>query len=129
AAKPHRVQGAFLSDGEIEKVVSFINEKNGSGIEDKAVELDVEELADNAAEDSDDTLFWEAIRIFVDTDKASASLLQRKLRIGFTRAARLVDMMEDRGMVSAPDTNKKREILIDQEQLERLVTSRTKVGS
>jgi len=128
AAKPHRVQGAYLSDQEIEKVVADINEKNGSGLEEKTAEFDLEEMADNVAEDTDDALFWEAIQIFIDLDKASASLLQRKLRIGFTRAARLVDMMEERGMVSAPDTNKRREILIDREQLERLVANRANVG-
>ncbi|MGE5379797.1 MAG: DNA translocase FtsK 4TM domain-containing protein [Methylocystaceae bacterium] len=128
AAKPHRIQGAFLSDQEIEKVVGFINDKNGKGLEEKADELDIEEMADTMTNETDDALFWEAIRIFIDTEKASASLLQRKLRIGFTRAARLVDMMEDRGMVSAPDTNKKREILIDREQLERLMANRSQIG-
>lgn len=123
AAKPHRVQGAYVSDLEIERVVSFINENNGVGVEDKEDEIRIEEM-ESSFTDSDDELFWEAVKVFVDMDKASASLLQRKLRIGFTRAARLVDMMEERGIVSPPDTNKKREVLIDREQWERLAAGR-----
>ena len=68
----------------------------------------------------EDDLFWEAVRVFVETKKASVSLLQRKLRIGYARAARLVDIMEERGIISEPDVNRKREVLIDEEQLEKL---------
>ena len=65
-------------------------------------------------------MFWDAVSVFVEGQKASVSLLQRKLRIGYARAARLVDLMEDKGIVSELDNNKKREILIDSEQLEKL---------
>jgi S-DNA-T family DNA segregation ATPase FtsK/SpoIIIE len=71
-------------------------------------------------DDYGDELFWDAVGVFVDSRKASVSLLQRRLRIGYSRAARLVDMMEERGLVSELDNNKKREILINREQLERL---------
>ena len=70
--------------------------------------------------EADDEMFWEAVKVFVESKKASVSLLQRKLKIGYARAARLVDCMEERGIVSEIDSNKKREILIDQEQLEKL---------
>jgi S-DNA-T family DNA segregation ATPase FtsK/SpoIIIE len=75
---------------------------------------------ENMEFDYGDDMFWDAVRIFVESHKASVSLLQRKLRIGYARAARLVDMMEDRGIVSEIDNNKKREVLIDEEQLEKL---------
>jgi S-DNA-T family DNA segregation ATPase FtsK/SpoIIIE len=123
AAKPHRVQGAFVSDEEIERVTSFIREKNGP-LEQAPVEIPEEEM-DSSSLGSDEELFWDAVKIFVDTGKASASMLQRRLRIGFTRAARLVDIMEERGIVSAPDVNKRREVLIDEHQLERLISGRS----
>ncbi|MDR1160142.1 MAG: DNA translocase FtsK, partial [Syntrophomonadaceae bacterium] len=71
-------------------------------------------------DDAGDELFWEAVSTLVEADKVSVSFLQRRLRIGYSRAARLVDMMEERGIVSPPDNSKKREILIDHEQLEKL---------
>ena len=68
----------------------------------------------------EDELFWDAVKEFIDNDRASVSFLQRRLRIGYARAARLVDMMEERGMISPPDSSNKREVLIDAEQFEKL---------
>lgn len=118
AVKPYRVQGAYVSDAEIENTVKFIHEQSGELVEEDAFQ----EMAP-AMEDLDDgdELFWDAVKVFVETRKASASLLQRRLRVGYARAARLVDLMEDRGIVSQLDNNKKREILIDSEQLEKLL--------
>ncbi|HWP96182.1 MAG TPA: DNA translocase FtsK 4TM domain-containing protein [Syntrophomonadaceae bacterium] len=118
AVKPYRVQGAYVSDLEIENTVQFIREQSEGLPEEDAfaeVGLQMDEM-----EDSDD-LFWDAVGVFVETRKASVSLLQRKLRVGYARAARLVDLMEDRGMVSPLDNNKKREVLIDSDQLEKLL--------
>jgi S-DNA-T family DNA segregation ATPase FtsK/SpoIIIE len=118
AVKPYRVQGAYVSDAEIENTVQFIHEQSGELVEEDAfqdMEPTLEEL------DEGDELFWDAVKVFVETRKASASLLQRRLRVGYARAARLVDLMEDRGIVSPLDNNKKREILIDGEQLEKLL--------
>jgi len=118
AIKPYRLQGAFVSDGDIEKTVMFIKQQlprqeaeRINELEFKMEEMDLE---------ADDEMFWEAVKVFVESKKASVSLLQRKLKIGYARAARLVDCMEERGIVSEIDSNKKREILIDQEQLEKL---------
>ena len=68
----------------------------------------------------EDELFWDAVKEFIDNDRASVSFLQRRLRIGYARAARLVDMMEERGIISPPDSSNKREVLIDAEQFEKL---------
>jgi S-DNA-T family DNA segregation ATPase FtsK/SpoIIIE len=117
--KPYRVQGAYVSDNEIENTVNYIKEQlpdqNFQELnQDLAITLQQADL------DNGDELFWDAVQVFVDAEKASVSMLQRKLRIGYSRAARLVDMMEERGIVSELDNNKKREILIDQVQLEKL---------
>lgn len=118
AVKPYRVQGAYVSDAEIENTVKFIHEQLGELVEEDAFK-DMEPAMEEM--DEGDDLFWDAVRVFVETRKASASLLQRRLRVGYARAARLVDLMEDRGIVSPLDNNKKREILIDGEQLEKLL--------
>jgi len=118
AAKPIRVQGAYVSDGELERVVEFLQAQNSEGIQEVA---EWESSVEHAQElEMEDDLFWDAVRVFVETQKASVSLLQRKLRVGYARAARLVDLMEDRGIISEPDVNRKREVLIDEEQLEKL---------
>jgi len=117
--KPFRVQGAYVSDADIEKTVDFIKQQAPEIKEPeqlRQLEISLEETEHK----EEDELFWDAVGIFVKNKKASVSLLQRKLRIGYARAARLVDIMEERGIVSEPDNNKKREVLIDSEQLERL---------
>lgn len=118
AVKPYRVQGAYVSDSEIENTVNFIHEQSGESVNEDAFQ-DMEPVMEEL--DEGDDLFWDAVRVFVETRKASASLLQRRLRVGYARAARLVDLMEDRGIVSQLDNNKKREILIDSEQLDKLL--------
>lgn len=118
AVKPYRVQGAFVSDSDIEKTVQFIKDQLPGNEVDRLKDLEVN--LDDINMEADDDMFWEAVKVFVENQKASVSLLQRKLRIGYARAARLVDQMEERGLVSEIDSNKKREILIDEEQLEKL---------
>jgi len=122
AAKPYRVQGAYVSDSDIEKVVSFIKEQLPQSEETEAAS-EIDMVLDRMEEDYGDELFWDAVSIFVENRKASVSLLQRRLRIGYARAARLVDLMEDRGIVSELDNSKKREVLIDSEQLDKLYSS------
>ena len=118
ATKPIRVQGAYVSDAELERVVEYLQAQN---IEELPSMLEWETSLESGPElEMEDDLFWEAVRVFVETKKASVSLLQRKLRIGYARAARLVDIMEERWIISEPDVNRKREVLIDEEQLEKL---------
>lgn len=115
-AKPHRIQTAFISEQEVKKVVEFIKKHNEAN-------LDEITLSGNAAEspnaifsasledDADDDLYAEAKQIVEETGKASTSFLQRKLRIGYARAARLMDILEEKGIIGPGDGAKPREVL------------------
>ncbi|NLM87337.1 MAG: DNA translocase FtsK, partial [Syntrophomonadaceae bacterium] len=119
AVKPYRVQGAYVSDKDIETTVEFIKKQSYQAVDENQIK-EMEFSLEQADLEQEDDLFWDAVAVFVDSEKASVSLLQRRLRIGYARAARLVDLMEERGIVSPLDASNKREILIDSEQLERL---------
>ena len=115
--RSQQTQGSrsYVSDAELEKVVEYLARYR------KTVDAGWEQTLESDTDlEMEDDLFWEAVRIFVETGKASVSLLQRKLRVGYARAARLVDIMEERGIISEPDVNRKREVLINEEQLEKL---------
>lgn len=125
SVKPHRVQGAFITDADIEATVEFIkNQASPEQLEQQSQQLEtaMDSISYEVAADEWDDMFWEAARTLVESEKASISYLQRRLRIGFSRAARLVDMMEERGIVSAPDSNKKRDILVSAEELYEMMS-------
>ena len=125
SAKPNRVQGAFVGDADIEATVNHIKgQSSPDTLQEQSQQMEnaMSHVNPEVVVDEWDELFWEAARILVETEKASISYLQRRLRIGFSRAARLVDMMEERGIVSAPDSNKKREILINAEELNDIMS-------
>jgi S-DNA-T family DNA segregation ATPase FtsK/SpoIIIE len=120
-AKPRRLQGAYVSDDEIKRVVDFL--KNACHHETEYQEEIVLKPNNNAgtsfdfnAGGNDDELFEEAKETVIRSGKASASLLQRRLRVGYARAARLIDLMEEAGIVSAADGAKPRDILVDKNQ-------------
>ena len=134
-SKPVRIQGAFLSDEEIENVVSFIKEQ-------EEVEYDSEvmdEIARNAAADNKkksaqasagdevgdaDGMVAAAIDVVVECQAASTTLLQRKLRLGYARAARIMDELEQRGVVGPSEGSKPRKVLMTQLQLAEIKASR-----
>lgn len=120
--KPLRVQGAYISDREIERLVAFWKGQGQPAFDDRIVNAEAEETTLDG--DSDD-LFYDALRIVVDAGQASASLLQRKLRIGYSRAGRLIDMMESRGLIGGADGSRARDVLINGRQLEDLMNRRT----
>ncbi|PNB76922.1 cell division protein FtsK, partial [Pseudomonas sp. FW305-BF6] len=95
ASKPIRVQGAFLSDDEVERVVEFTISQQKAQYQE---EMMVKEEKDGKTE-VDDELYNEAVELVTNMQSASVSLLQRRFRIGYTRAARLIDAMEDNGIV------------------------------
>ncbi|ERI92926.1 FtsK/SpoIIIE family protein [Clostridiales bacterium oral taxon 876 str. F0540] len=113
-SKPLRIQGAFISEEEVEKVVSFI--KNQKSELEYSTEI-LEELDNKTESSSDevDELMREAVKIVVDAGQASTSLLQRRLRIGYNRAARIIEQMEELRIISGKDGSKPRQILIDKE--------------
>ncbi|MHA6484338.1 FtsK/SpoIIIE family DNA translocase [Paenibacillus sp. strain BS8-2] len=115
-SKPIRVQGAFLSDQEVEALVAFARDQGEAEYkEDLVPELDAE--ADNPDMQVDE-LFDQAVQIVVEAKQASVSLLQRRMRIGYTRAARLIDQMEARSIVGPYEGSKPREVLLSLEQFQ-----------
>jgi S-DNA-T family DNA segregation ATPase FtsK/SpoIIIE len=110
-----RIQGAFLSDEEVERIVAYAKTQGEPDYldesffeEDEVPESDYDEGDDD---NSDEALFEKALRIVVERQGASASYLQRRLKIGYNRAARLVEQMEDEGYVGPPQGSKPRELL------------------
>ncbi len=123
-SKPRRIQGAYVSEKEVSKVVDFINKNQHSeGIDGLSQELE-QELEKEEIEEGggvfsgeDDPLYEEAKKLIVETKKASASFLQRRLRVGYARAARLLDMLEGRGIIGAAHGAKPREVYGEQQEL------------
>ena len=121
ATKPLRIQCAYIDDKEVERVVEFIKGESETRYDEDIIEkIDAGKPVNVSDEFSDpndaDELLAAAIEIAVDTGKISASHLQRRLKVGFSRAARIVDQMEERGIVSPPDGSRPREVLITKEE-------------
>lgn len=117
ANKPVRVQGAFIADDELNRIVDFIKKQSiptAFAEEVTTQELNGDKKADRGEDkqDEDDELFLDALQLVMDTHQASASMLQRKFRIGYTRAARLVDTMEERGIVGPAEGSKPRTLIM-----------------
>ena len=108
---PVRIQGAFLSDEEVEAVADHVRTLGETDYIDEDVLFEVEEMEGPTAEGSDDPMMEQALDIVLSSGKASASYLQRKLKIGYNRAARLVEEMEARGIVGPAQGSKAREVL------------------
>jgi S-DNA-T family DNA segregation ATPase FtsK/SpoIIIE len=118
-SKPRRIQGAYVTEEEVKKVCAFIKENNKPE-EEGVEEIDFEENGkpqaildlDDYSEDSSDELYDEAVRVVKEAKKASASLLQRRLKVGYARAARLLDIMEEKGIVGPGEGAKPRKVNI-----------------
>ncbi len=115
AQKPNRAQGAWVSDQEIESVVNFWK-RQGEPEYEEVTEQEPQGLVDKA--EDEDELLEDAIRLVVENGQASISMLQRRFRIGYSRAARLIDVMEVRGIVGSYQGSKPREVLVDSSILE-----------
>ncbi|HBM6624067.1 TPA: DNA translocase FtsK, partial [Enterococcus faecium] len=113
--KPIRVQGAFISDHEVERVVQFVTDQQEAHYEEKMMPTDEVETT-GAPEQPQDELFEEAKALVVEMQTASISLLQRRFRIGYNRAARLVDELEAHGVVGPSEGSKPRKVFIEQEE-------------
>ncbi len=116
--KPIRVQGALITNEEIVRVNDFLRTQRPPQYDDEVVSQPVQLngkggiVPDHAPMDSDDDLWKDAVQVVVDNRKASTSLLQRRLRIGYGRASRLIDMMEEQGIVGQADGSKPRDVLV-----------------
>lgn len=113
--KPVRVQGAFISDHDVEAVVDFIKKERPAEYDQKMVVTD-SEMAQEEKNEDEDELFPEALKFVVDQQKASTSLIQRRFRIGYNRAARIIDDMEQRGYIGPANGSKPREVYKKKEQ-------------
>ncbi|MHB0809017.1 MAG: DNA translocase FtsK [Facklamia hominis] len=113
--KPVRVQGAYISDDEVERITDYIKMQQTADYDEKIVVADQDLSAENA---SDDEYYEEAVDLISDQETVSISQLQRKFRIGYNRAARLIDDLEANGLVSAQDGSKPRQVLIEGDQPE-----------
>lgn len=121
--KPVRLQGPFVSEVEIERVVEYIKENCSANYDDNIMETientGVEKPSDTE-EDDVDNLLMAAIDLVVDMGQASTSMLQRRLKVGYARAGRIIDQMEARGIISGYDGSKPRQVLISKSELQEL---------
>ena len=116
--KPVRIQGAFVSDEEVLSVVEYIKDSSETNYNEEAIEK-VEENITTDLEDEDE-LINEAIKVIVADQTASVSMLQRKLKIGYARAGRIIDQLEQKGIVGGYEGSKPRKVLVDRSYLENL---------
>ena len=134
APKPIRVQGSFVSDSEVEAIVDYIKTNNEPVVYDAEFEKSIDEEAakcgkqpkaaddgvafGGGAGDNEDSKLWEAIDLAIDAGKISTSLLQRRLEIGYGRAAKIIDRLEEMGFVGPADGNKPRKILVTHQDVQ-----------
>ena len=108
-----RVHGAFLSDQEVERIVGFLKSQAAPQYNDEILSFQGDEsAAEPGSEDEYDEFYDQAVRIVTESGQASISMLQRKLRVGYNRAARMIELMEEQGIVGPSDGSKKREVLV-----------------
>ena len=133
--RPERVQGAFVDEKEVENICNFIRAKNGNAVYDEKFTCKMKEFSAQVAgkggkgeeiaiadDVKDDPKYLDAVRVAVEEGRMSTSLLQRKIEVGYGRAAKLIDRMQAEGIVSPPDGSKPRSVLITKEDyLERFV--------
>lgn len=110
ANKPTRVQGAFLSDEEVERIVNFCVEQQKAQYQEEMIPEEESEVK----QEVDDDLYPEAVQMVIEMQSASVSMIQRRFRVGYTRAARLIDAMEDNGVVGPYEGSKPRQVLVSQ---------------
>ena len=116
-AQPERLQGPFVTDDEVNAVIEFWKaQADDSGASDEIMESINTVKVNVADDDEEDELLEEAIRLVVDAEHASASMLQRRFRIGYNRAARLVDIMETRGIIGPSEGSRPRRVLVSKEE-------------
>lgn len=116
--KPIRVQGAYISDGEVERIVKFVTDQMGANYDEKMMNLEEEPAAESSNDYPQDELYEEAKALVVEMQTASVSLLQRRFRIGYNRAARLVDELEACGVIGPSEGSKPRKVYLQSLQEE-----------
>ena len=115
SSKPVRIQGAFLSDDEVEKVVDFVKSQSEAQYDPNMTPSEVSSQSGSSSADEADPLYKEVLLFIAKTQKASASLLQRRFKIGYNRAARIIDMLEEDGYIGPVDGSKPRKVFLEKE--------------
>lgn len=135
APKPLRVQGAFVSDKEVSDIVSFIVSNNENAQYSSDVQEKMESMANTSSnstvsissdddfDDGRDSYFSEAALIITDKERASIGMLQRYLKVGFNRAARIMDQLEEAGIVGPEEGTKPRKVLVNKDELDAILSS------
>ncbi len=119
--KPIRIKGAFVSDKEVEKVVDFIKSQGSAEYDSDIIEeIDSENTQEESDPGDNDNLLPQAIELVIDAGQASVSLIQRKFKVGYARAARIIDQMEARGIVGRFEGSKPRQVLISKQQWQEM---------
>jgi S-DNA-T family DNA segregation ATPase FtsK/SpoIIIE len=119
-SKPIRIQGTFISDEEIKAVVDYIREQQIELKTPKCNDI-MKEIEKNPEQPEDvDEFLEQAVEMVVNDGQASASYIQRKFKVGYSRAARIIDQLEDRGIVGGHEGSKPRKVLITKEELEEM---------
>ena len=117
---PTRIQGSFINDDEIKRIIDFTVEQQKAQYDDSLMNLEAVDTSSNSSgladmsgtTDEDDPLYNEIVKFVVETQKASASLIQRKFKLGYNRAARIIDLLEERGIIGPQNGSKPREVLV-----------------
>jgi len=117
--KPMRIQGAFVSHEEVNKIAAYLKTKYGSP-DFSTQRIPEAEEEQGAEEDRDDQLFIEAVKTVIRYRQASTSLLQRRLKIGYNRAARIIDAMYEKGIIGPQEGSKPRDVLVDESYLRKM---------
>ena len=121
-SSPERIQGAYVSDEELESLVDHAVKQQKAVYDEKYTNLDAAKEQGNAGgrvespeEEYDDPLYDEIVEFVITSGKASASLLQRRFKLGYNRAARIIDLLEERGIIGPQNGSKPREVLVTME--------------
>jgi S-DNA-T family DNA segregation ATPase FtsK/SpoIIIE len=117
--KPVRIQGTFITDDEIKRVVDFIKDQEIDTKTSKESEI-IKEIENQTADEEVDEYLDQAIEMVVNDGQASVSYIQRKFRVGYARAARIIDQLEKRGIVGGHEGSKPRKVLITKEELDQM---------
>ena len=118
--KPKRIQGPYISDSEIARLIDYIKEQGKEAEYDQEIINQIEKGKDFSGSDDGDELLADAVGVVVNAGQASVSMLQRRFRIGYNRAARIVDIMEQRGIVGPPDGARPRQVLISEAEYDNM---------
>ena len=116
STKPYRVQGPYISEKEIDKVIKFVKKAGGNPDYDEELKNAIENADKRSSKEPQDELTEDAIAFIFKSKQASVSMLQRRFRIGYNRAARIIDEIEEKGIIGPSDGSRPRQLLITEEE-------------